>query len=515
MKSVFKKGMSYVGVAVFSLVTAAYFSSAILRSLHSPFWMDEVLAVTAAQQSNFAGVVGAIWAGTDFSPPTYHLVLHGILGLASNGLLVPRLASIVAVYGAGLCIYIIARRRFSLMVSLVAFGMTLASPLFDYAVQVRQYGLMSFLLAAALALWDGLGTSASRPFLKLIGIWAAMATCVSLHFYGIIAVGAIGLCEVLWTVFNRKVRFAVWCTLAMVGPVFLAWIPLATHLRHISAGDQVGPGFYGYPTIHRLFHTIFDLVFGGQPQLLVYGGAILAILACRLCPSYWLPLSDGEKETVPSARGWDQNLVIILAALAMIPVVAYVLGVVATGSFVGRYALGIALFPGLALACALSATNHATVSAVLVSPCVVLSLLSQAKDTWAPAPVAALKLLREQPLLSPVMIGDGQLYTEMVGALAPADRERIIYLAKPKEAESPDPTNENAVKRLSSFDSRFRYTEYNDALQTNGKFYVLRSITGATDIAFQELLRHKFLGGLIAESMPVQIYTVEQNRAQK
>src|ERR1700752_4877314 len=50
------------------IVSAAYFYAAISRSIADHFWMDEVLAVSAASQSSLAGVWRAIWAGTDFSP---------------------------------------------------------------------------------------------------------------------------------------------------------------------------------------------------------------------------------------------------------------------------------------------------------------------------------------------------------------------------------------------------------------------------------------------------------------
>lgn len=229
-------------VVVFSLV-------ALFRATHAPLWMDEVLAVTAAQQSDVAGVVRAILAGTDFSPPSYHLLVHGLLGAGLPEQLAARLPSILAVAGAGWCVFAIARSRFGSLVALIALAVTIAGPLLDYAVQARPYGLTTFLLAAALALWDRVEQAKARELPALAGIWAALAACVSLHFYGILAVATLGICEALWTLVHRRIRWLAWAALAAVGPVFLAWMPLARHLRTISAGDQAGPGFTAIPPL--------------------------------------------------------------------------------------------------------------------------------------------------------------------------------------------------------------------------------------------------------------------------
>src|SRR5689334_25099215 len=66
-------------VGLFTLLSAAYLYAATARSIADHFWMDEVLAVVAARQPGLSGVWHAIWSGTDFSPPTYHYLLHGLV----------------------------------------------------------------------------------------------------------------------------------------------------------------------------------------------------------------------------------------------------------------------------------------------------------------------------------------------------------------------------------------------------------------------------------------------------
>src|SRR5580704_11692392 len=82
------------------VVSIAFCYAAVTRAINDHFWMDEVLAVSAAGQETWARVWDAIWSGTDFSPPTYHFFLHGFVKAVggADGRLVWRLPSIAAVY---------------------------------------------------------------------------------------------------------------------------------------------------------------------------------------------------------------------------------------------------------------------------------------------------------------------------------------------------------------------------------------------------------------------------------
>lgn len=489
-----------------------YCFAAWYRAVHTPFWMDEVLAVTAAQQADSAGVVRAIVAGTDFSPPSFHFLVHGLLALGLPLPVAARLPSIVAVAAAGLCIFWIVRRRFGPGIALVACGVTLASPLFDYAVQARPYGLTTFLLAAGLALWDSLDSPAGRGWVRLIGLWAAMAACISLHFYGILAVAVLLLCEGLHSIHARRIRWAVWAALAAVGPVFLAWMPLARHLRTISAADQTGSGFYGRPTVARLYHGIADLAFGDQAQALLFGGIFaalaVAILLFRPAPA------RAPAATAETRAPVDANLLIMMVALALLPLMAFALGVVATGSFVPRYALGFVLLPGLVVAVALSAIDRRQAAALLIVPAVLVALLWQVKDDdRAPATLAAIRLVRDDPQAAPVLVGSGLLYIELIGALTPAERQRILFVTGPSGVARADPTNENEVLRLAGFDPRFRAIDFERAMIPGRSAYILRTIPAASDMAFDAAVRRGLIGPLVRETGPAQLYRIETRQA--
>jgi len=488
------------------LVVVTYIFAACVRISHAPLWMDEVLAVTAARQPSLAGVWQTIWTGTDFSPPTYHFGLHFLPGLDAHTLAVSRLPSVVAALCAAMCIHSIALRRFSPPVAMIACGATLALPLLDFAVQARPYALTTALFAATLAIWDTLPTATRDRKAALFGLWAALSCCVSLHFYGVIAVGSLIVCEALWTVGNRALRWPVWGALAAVGPVFLAWLPLASHLHAISAIDQRAPGFYGRPTLGGLYYAYTGLLIGNTAQALVLAGVVVSLAVTGLlAASKPAQASGGSFHSV----GADRNLAIMMIGLAVIPLGAFALAAVATGSFVPRYAVGVTLLPGLAIATIIAASPRAGLVALLMVPFVEASLLGQTADIdQAPPILSALEILDRTPDHAPVLMGDGLLYIETVEA-APADvRVRLGYIARPADQPTPDPTNENEVLRLSTLDGRFRVTPFDRAMHARVGFYLLKTISGQDDRAFVAALQRGATATLVTSYGVTQLYHV-------
>lgn len=101
---------------------------------------------------------------------------------------------------------------------------------------------------------------------------------------------------------------------------------------------------------------------------MLFGGILIAAAAATLWGSRASP--DGAR----AAARIDSNLLILIVALALIPLMAFVLGVVATGSFVPRYALGFTLLPGLVLALAVSTIRRAELATLLAVPLVAIGL---------------------------------------------------------------------------------------------------------------------------------------------
>ena len=266
-------------VGSFVLISIGYFYAATSRSIANNLSMDEVLAVSAARQSSLSQVWGAIWSGTDFSPPTYHFLLHGFVQAvgAAEGHFVWRLPSILAVYGTALCTYfLLVKSQLSCSAAVLAFGIVLAFSLFDFAIQARQYGLLALGLALALLLWTGIEDGhASKA--RACCLWLVLAACLSLHFYGIVEVAVIGTAELVYWISRRRFRVSVWMALLLTVPVEATLYPLASHLATFNAGDSLAPGYYATPTLSAFLWAVFQVIGGGELGMLLLLSAFLVM----------------------------------------------------------------------------------------------------------------------------------------------------------------------------------------------------------------------------------------------
>ena len=193
--------------------------------------------------------------------------------------LAARVPSILAGFGAAVAIFVIMRRRVCVLISLLSFGITLSMGLFGFATQVRDYAFLTFLLALALLFWDRMEDS-KRPALNGAGIWVVLALCLSLHFYGIVDVATIAICEALWILTRRQLRSAVLVPLLCLIPVEIAWAPLALQLSTYNAGDVHSPNFYAKPDTANLLRSIKVVMFGGDAgvALILVGGLLITVL---------------------------------------------------------------------------------------------------------------------------------------------------------------------------------------------------------------------------------------------
>lgn len=490
--------ITWTGKALAAL-TLLYIGCALIRAAQTPLWMDEVLALEVARQAGLAGLWNAIWTGTDFSPPTFHVLLHSLPGLTAHPRIIARIPSILAALAAAACIHAIARRSVGREWATLAFAMTLASPLFDFALQARQYALQTFLLAFALWQWSSWPHKPRAG--QVVLLWATLALMLSVHFYGIVLAGAVVLCEALWTWQQRTIRRSAWLGFVMLVPVFAAWLPLARHLRTFGMADQTGPGFYGYPTIARLFQGSAALVLGHGPQAL----AFLAIVLVLVCASGLKP------RTIP-ALTQPGPLPLIMIALCAIPPAAFALAVVATGSFVPRYAVGAVLVPGL-FAAWLAGRHHPSAPRpvlVTVLSITAISLVWQSQlRLRAQTIAAASSALAAIPAGQRVMTGDGQLYIELTQALPPGQADHLAYLAAPPSLSSPDPTNEHEVERLGTLDPRFKVVPFSRATAPGSSFFLLHTTPGMVDMASARIIPDAAIARLVTRSQDAEIYHVQ------
>jgi hypothetical protein len=503
------------------LLSAGYFYAAITRAIVDHFWMDEVLAVSAARQPALSQVWQAIWRGTDFSPPTYHFLLHGFVRAvgATDSHLVWRIPSILAVYGAALCTYLLlVKSHSSRLAAVLGFGIVLGFGLFDYAIQARQYGLLTLGLAIALVLWSRIDDARVEK-VEACCLWLVLAVCLGLHFYGVIEVAAIGTAELVYWISRRQFRITVWTVLLLTVPVEIALYPLASHLAAFNAGDNLAPGYYASPTIGRLFDAVFEVIGGGVlgtllllSAFLVMGIEYLQERSDRRLSTALQPVQPGQATVLP-------KLEIVIISLCALPLIAFAFSLFITGSFSTRYMVAGALLPAIAFPYLLDKLPSRRLVALALVPLIVGILIIR---SHAPDPIAdALTVLQKPRPSLPIVVGEGLLFIELMEAADPSTKSKLVYLKRPAGSSSPDPTNENQVIRLATFHPDYRISEQPAFLAGNVDFYELYRPNMSTDTTTPALIEKGILANpvdaehgilLFRASSPTEVQQGAPNR---
>lgn len=466
---------------LFVLISGAFFYAAISRSAIDHFRMDEVLAVIAARATRLSGVWQAIWSGTDFSPPTYHFFLHGLthaVGFADSRLLW-RLPSILSIYGAAICTYLfLVRARISRPSAVLGFGIVLAFKLFDCAIEVREYAPLIFGFAAALLLWSGMEETSFRKT-KAFGLWLILSACLCIHFYGIIEVAAIGTAELVFAIWRRRIRTAVWVALLLTAPVEAALFPLAHHLATFNNGDNLAPAYYAAPSVHAFFTAMYKVVGVAFPL-----AALVVICAA-------LYAKDGESSPA-KLQPFRVELKIVLIALCVLPFTTFAFAILVTKSFSARYMAAAALIPAIGLPWLLDWLPWRRTTALALAPLIAIVLVLRAHE---PDPIAqALAVVQKAAPLAPVVVGEAGLYIELMEAADTDTRSDLVYLTRPPGVVNPDPTNENAVLRLAALNPGYRVSDPAAFLGGHDRFLLLYRPGVSTDTTTPYLIKSGLLG---------------------
>jgi hypothetical protein len=501
-------------VGLFTLLSAAYLYAAVARSIADHFWMDEVLAVVAARQPTLSGVWHAIWSGTDFSPPTYHYLLHGFVQLfGGDGRLIWRLPSIAAVYGAAACTYLLlVRCQVSRFAAAFGFGIVLSFGLFDYAIQVRQYALLSFCLAAALLLWSTMDEARGRP-LRAFGLWFVLAVALALHFYGVVEVAVIGIAELVYLLSRRRLRRAVWLAVATTAPIELALYPLARHLATFSGADSTAPAYYGQPAVGRLVGALFEIVGGGEFGSLMLLAAALIIGLAQLLKAADVPAA-AKLPARPSQAAALSDLQIVIIALCALPFVTFAFSLLVTNSFADRYVSAAALLPAIAAAYLVDKLAARRVVTLALVPVIAGILLNRVVHTTDPTG-DALAVAQRASRPFPIVVGEGLLYIQLMEAADPATRARLVYLKRPEGAVSPDPTNENEVLRLATFLPDYRVSEQTAFLDNTPDFYTLYRPNATTDTTTPSLIEAGIVGSPVYAERGILLLRASAARSER
>lgn len=450
---------------LFGLISAVYLQQAIALAAEAPYWMDEVLAVWTARLPSLGAIWTALLGGAEFSPPGYHVILHGILVTGATGPLAMRLPSIVAVYLAAVAIGLIVRRRSGWPVAAAAAAIVLSSGLFAYAVQARPYALVTAAVAWALFVWDDIAEDDAAGW-RVPALALLLGAAVALHFYAVLLVGLIGLAEIVRSLACRRIRPRVLAAIALAALSILLWWPIMRAVDAFNTGDVRAESYYAQPSVLAASLTYARLLISPALPIL----AVVILVAVRA-------IALGRTASL------EPRLTGLAVLFCYVPVVVLVFALAVSHTYNDRYAISAVLGVALLVAALVrSLGRHADTTALfLLAALVSCAATNPGGELSRPERPETLALLHRLPADLPIATGDGLRFLEMSEALPPARAADLVFLKVPAAIVSGDPTNQHQVERWAAMRPDLAVVDAAAFLCRTPRFLLLTDPAGGWD----------------------------------
>ena len=302
------------------LVAGFYVATSLYISSHRLLWSDEIYTAITTRMPNFRTIWESLSASSDQIPPLYFLITRGFDRLFRHADIGLRVPSALAL-GAGLLVtFDIARRLTDGVYGLLAMAFLTTSFVPYYGYEARPYALCFTLVAVALWLWiftkdESKTAAAAFGALFLIG--------VAIHYYFLLCLAPFGIAALLGKrIFHPKLIAAaagVMCSMAVLHRQIAS-----SHSAAILA-DWAAPSPGRLPAVYLEF----------------FPGALLPLV---LTAAGVVVFGRPRERLVSSMTSGERISWLFLT----IPLAEYLLAVLVTNRFLGRYIIGAV--PGIAVA---------------------------------------------------------------------------------------------------------------------------------------------------------------------
>jgi hypothetical protein len=387
---------------------ALYFVVFGAAASHRAFWFDELFTAYLAGLPTATSLIDSLRAGADLAPPLFHLVTRACSTLPGGSQIVVRLPALIGfgVFCASLFIFV--NRRCGLTCGIAAMLVPVATGFTQYAIEARPYGLVLGCFGVALVSWQAAAEGRRRPA-SLIGLAIAVAAGVSFHYYAILILVPVGLGEVVRLIRDRRLDAGVIAALG-TGP-----LALLAHLPLFALSKPYTQNAWAAPNAQALVECLAALT---GPVVLV---CLIGGLGNRACS---ILKRSGVARIACPAHEWAAAI-----GFATLPFFVYGAGIIATGIFVPRYALGAMAGIAIALAFLLRSAPRLARFVVIALAC---GATLNAIGWFAPRVEAAGdQILRHAPANVPVVSGNA---FHFLGMSYYNPSARVAYLADPAEA---------------------------------------------------------------------------------
>lgn len=314
-----------MGAVVIALTVAI----SLTWSSYKLLWWDEFLAFWTDTSSNLSGLVEIQRKyPISLDPLVNHWMASFAMRIFTNNALALRLPSLFGYIMMQVCLFCFVGRIATSRAALVAMSFPVLTTALYFSAEGRPYGMMLGLCALVMVCWQTATRRKARRSAALIGLAAALALLLNTHYAAVLLIGPIFLAELVRTIQRKTLDFPVIAAMAAgaAGIVFtIPFMEAASDFRpNYSTAtpvsvSQIAVGFRETLTTH---------IHSGSSQLLFLGVA-LVVSAAVLWACWW---QSREKSIfLPAAEA------VLLAGIAAMPFLGYLLAVVVTHDFESRY----------------------------------------------------------------------------------------------------------------------------------------------------------------------------------
>jgi hypothetical protein len=339
-------GLPALGWAIL-LVTAVM---SLTWSQHKLLWQDEIFSFQTDRVASL-GEVLRIQRSYPISlePPLYHVLSHAamkVLGPTAFALRLPAFAGFLLMQ---ICLYFFVRSVAGWGAGLVAMGFPALTWTMYYSAEGRPYGVLLGSYALAALCWQ----IASRReemagrIWPLIGLAAALALTLNVHFYGVLVLIPICGAELVRTVSRRRLDGWMLVAIAMGTASLEATIP------YVKASGEFKRHYYAAPILaHMLTQPYRQMIldYTTYPQIVQTVLALLILLVGGLVVWGCVHAVRRRMVAMPVAE-WAMVLLLVL-----MPVFAFALGRLVTHALEVRHSIGAIVGISVLFAIAIAST---------------------------------------------------------------------------------------------------------------------------------------------------------------
>ena len=294
-------------------------------------WHDELFTLYGALMPPRV-LWGALSSGFDLQPPLGFLLTRLAIETLGEGLVATRLPALIGVVVGSVAVGLFVRREAGLVAGTVALLVPSVTAAYDYAYEARPYGALFGASALALLAWQAAGEGRRRGIAAL-GLAAALAAAVSLHYYGAVLVLPLAAGEIARWCRQRRPNAPVWLALGAGVLPLVAFAPL------MGAAAEYGDLFWTRASPAQIPYTYRYFLIPVALPMLVFLLAMTSLSA-------W-----------GKARGWHRRppvpstaALIATVSLLALPAAGVLLGAV-VGGYRHRYVIastvGVAAAAGM------------------------------------------------------------------------------------------------------------------------------------------------------------------------